>query len=459
VKRIPEDIWRNGRRSDEITPKIAEIALQYLLVEKNERFKAKDLYVEMKNVIFGARPTTPTNPTTRLSTMSMPQRVSSSSFVASPETIQAPFTNGAPSSASFDRSNVSHQYPTASTMSPETLHASTKNEPTFSYPPSRPSGSEKRPVGSNAWESTNEAGQHQQPLFGGLNVVTGQPNSVHWPPLAVASPGSFQPSQISREEKEPAFTIDDFEYWFPRRKGIRPEPPGLDQVRGLIKCRDFVFIIDNSRSMQGKKREVLRHVKCQAYLAKNIDPDGFQIMCTSKPTEMKKCKTSTQACDFVEKIFTDGREASCNIEIALCHVIDDIEDKLQSRRRSRYSLTQLVSETKKVTIIVFTDGVWDTSMSSPEDEQGLSLYGVDVLIERCIKMMKDRGIGRPNVAFQFLQFGSDARGKERLRIFDDELEKKPENRNFDIVDHKTTDDGIYDILIGPVHPHVDGKYR
>jgi hypothetical protein len=211
--------------------------------------------------------------------------------------------------------------------------------------------------------------------------------------------------------------------------------------------------------MQGKKREVLRHVKCQAYLAKNIDPDGFQIMCTSKPTEMKKCKTSTQACDFVEKMFTDGREASCNIEIALCHVIDDIEDKLQSRRRSRYSLTQLVSETKKVTIIVFTDGVWDTSMSSPEDEQGLSLYGVDVLIERCIKMMKDRGIGRPNVAFQFLQFGSDARGKERLRIFDDDLEKKPENRNFDIVDHKTTDDGIYDILIGPVHPHVDGKYR
>ncbi|CAH0055526.1 unnamed protein product [Clonostachys solani] len=283
--------------------------------------------------------------------------------------------------------------------------------------------------------------------------------------MSAPGPGSTQPVGPGRlTESTPSSAdetlvyIDQLSSWIKTRKTQRHnniELPGWKWVQGLLKGRDFeqketnwkikIFLIDNSKSMQKYREEVLRWVSELGYLVKELDPDGGEIRCTSDNTKIAKFKRAKDARNFVSERFSDGKGGPCNMENALFGVVDSIRGPASTVSSRLSFMTRSTSVPKKITILVFTDGVWNSS-----SEHGL--LGADGPIKSLIEHMKDSKIGRPNISIQFLRFGSDPVGIGRLKFLDDDLGKTLE---FDIVDHKPTTAPIWDILIGAASKSTD----
>ncbi|VUC31584.1 unnamed protein product [Clonostachys rosea] len=230
-------------------------------------------------------------------------------------------------------------------------------------------------------------------------------------------------------------SIDQLISWINVEKtGHNNELPGWKLVQDQLKGRHFcltsslweqdtynktkIFLIDNSNSMQEYRTELLQWVFGLGYLVKKLDPDRGEIRCTSDLTEIFKFKKATDARNFVSGRFVIGKGSTCNMEEALYRVVDNIRRPAHMVPRLPY-ITRFGNDPKKTTLLVFTDGVWN---SSRED----GVMGADAPIESLIKHMKQSDIGRPNISIQFLRFGSEPVGIRRLESLDDDLGKRHE---------------------------------
>jgi hypothetical protein len=190
-------------------------------------------------------------------------------------------------------------------------------------------------------------------------------------------------------------------------------------MTGMILMNYQILIIDNSPSMQAYKDDVLDFVYHLSYLLKQLDPDGLEF-CTTKTAHQKHVfKTSNDARAFVKTQFRPHK-FTLNMEQVLEDALANVYASLPQLAPSRKgSLRNRLRKVKPFSILVLTDGVWDNS------ETGVC--GADRPIEKCIKMMRENNVNKRDVALQFLRFGNNERGKERLRYLDDDLKKKPEN--------------------------------
>ncbi|CAH0025734.1 unnamed protein product [Clonostachys rhizophaga] len=213
---------------------------------------------------------------------------------------------------------------------------------------------------------------------------------------------------ISADETE--VHIDRLSSWIKAKKTQKhnDELPGWKLVQGQLKGRDFKY-----------EEEVLRWVSKLGYLVKELDPDGGEIRCTSDHNKTVKFTSSTEAEKFVSEKFADGKGGPCDMENALFGVVDSIRGAASTVSSRLSFLKRSGSGPKKTTVLVFTDGVWDSSIES-------GVMGADEPIESLIKHMKKKDIGRPNISIQFLRFGSDPVGIRRLESLDDDLGQKHE---------------------------------
>ncbi|CAG9975601.1 unnamed protein product [Clonostachys byssicola] len=214
-----------------------------------------------------------------------------------------------------------------------------------------------------------------------------------------------------------------------------------------------LFIIDNSRSMFEHQAAVIEAVDNLAYLVKQLDPDGGEIRWTSSPQTKDSFSNSTQAGDSARRAFAERSQVDCNIEGALMEALPtNFRSGLMVSGsswgiRSGLSRIRYNSSAKRLSVLIFTDGVW-----VPSDG---GLCGAERPIEHLIQQMKSQGVQRSGIAVQFLRFGSDPAGIGRLDYLDNDLAKKPENQGFDIVDHKSEQDSVWGILIGSVFEAMD----
>lgn len=383
VRGFGQHIRDHGRRDDEITSKMFDLATRELLVEKDKRQFARHIYSAMKSII-------DTEAHRRRTSLSIP-------------------TNGVLTGR----------------------HGSITGQPVVASPTA-----EQEHVSSY----TPHVGLEARSPVSGSNLE-----------MPTAEQGS------SRKESPAIFpTIDQVSKWIERKKinGNTPELPGWESVQAQLNGRDFIFVIDNSETMQVYEDQVKNFVHCLAYLVKKLDPDGAEIMCTSDPMTRSKFKNATSHSKFVTENFSRGRGGHCNMEFVLEKALDPIGDQLQNsasksniRRTSWRGLPGILIGSKKpVTVIVFTDGIWGSSTGG----------GAENPIQGLISKMRDYGVSRSTVAIQFLRFGSSLVGERRLKFLDDDLPKKDRNSGFDIVDTQPVTGSIWDILIGPVDEHVDG---
>lgn len=165
---------------------------------------------------------------------------------------------------------------------------------------------------------------------------------------------------------------------------------------------------------------VCRTFEALSYLTKAADPNGIELVLTSNPTEKKKIgKDKTQKLvQFLKEQQTSVRTGACSMEQSLGTIFEDIKDGLRgtnsARRFSSFlPVSREPTQARGVNVYIFTNGVW---------EGGKEVQcGVEGPITTLIQQMQEVNKDRTYVALQFIQFGSDELGGERLNYLDNKL--------------------------------------
>jgi hypothetical protein len=182
--------------------------------------------------------------------------------------------------------------------------------------------------------------------------------------------------------------------------------PGYDQFCRRMGRRHFIFVIDDSDSMRGLKSEVLRTVETLIWLVKDIDLTCPEIRFTSKPTKRFPQAIAAMAGRLysMDKLASLLRHwASPNITNKECNM--------------RYALDQIFSDTsivdpkKPTSVLIFTNGSWEGGPIEARDVEGC--------ITNVIGKMRDKNISNTGFTFQFVSFGDDQDGLDRMTYLDD----------------------------------------
>lgn len=159
--------------------------------------------------------------------------------------------------------------------------------------------------------------------------------------------------------------------------------------------------------------QVVDAVQALGYLVKHADPDGVELFYTSRPRKAKK-SGGKEITSLVRSLEEHGRkppEGPCNMEHSLGPILEHAKNSL-----TKGSLFRQQTNRRDINVYILTDAIW---------EGGTDVCcGVEEPIKSLSKTMQDLGKNRTSVALQFIQFGDDALGEQRLRYLDDTLGKQ-----------------------------------
>ena len=182
-----------------------------------------------------------------------------------------------------------------------------------------------------------------------------------------------------------------------------------------------LFLIDNSESMQQYKDDVIDAFTNLAHILERADDDGLDVIFTSDWRKKEHARRTVDLVELVQSNFPKDSAGQCLIENSLDDLITKIIDDLPSGEVNRKSIasramSRLGKKTKgrPISIYVLTNGVWNPSSRG-------GLCGADAPIRRLIKELQRRNLRRVQVAFQFIRFGNNAMGIDRLTYLDDIL--------------------------------------
>jgi hypothetical protein len=175
-----------------------------------------------------------------------------------------------------------------------------------------------------------------------------------------------------------------------------------------------------------------------AYLVKGKDPDGIEIRTTMDPSFKKRSKKRTP----LHKALSNHRlGGQCDISLTLGHTLRELhlEDTKNKQGRRLFKRKQ----TTGVNIYILTDGVW---------KEGNAWLAA---IAEPIKKLVDRGMLKGQLGIQFIQFGTDETGTDRLRTLDDHMNKHGVKTDF--IDAEHFHGNIFKMLLGSIDATVDGQ--
>jgi hypothetical protein len=164
---------------------------------------------------------------------------------------------------------------------------------------------------------------------------------------------------------------------------------------------------------------VIRVFRALAGIVKHEDHDGLDIVFAVSTEKFHAAKIS-KLMPLVERRNPAG---NCNMKEALQSAFDIFEDqqapieKLRSMGRFLRSPTRATaSKTKRgLSIYVLTDGVWQ--------EGPQPVCGVEEPIRHMVSKLCRSGKLDTKIGVQFIRFGNDRVGIERLDILDSRLQK------------------------------------
>ncbi|GKT99137.1 serine threonine protein kinase [Fusarium langsethiae] len=223
---------------------------------------------------------------------------------------------------------------------------------------------------------------------------------------------SWEPHRLypSRDQQAPSSlygttTIEDVIH-YRRIKAKKHRLPGYDQFRRRMGRRHFIFVIDDSDSMRGLKNEVLRTVEALIWLVKDIDLTCPEIRFTSKPSKRYPPAIAAMAGRFysMDKLASllrhwenlDEADRECNMRYALDQIFND---------------ASIVDPKKPTSVLIFTNGKWE---GGPIKDRG-----VEGCITNVIGKMREKNISNTGFTFQFVSFGDDQDGLNRMTYLDD----------------------------------------
>ncbi|KAK8081318.1 serine/threonine protein kinase [Apiospora saccharicola] len=430
VRDVPQRLERDGRRCDDITPRIAQYVLDACLIREKARSLSHQVVQHVKDILYAKPPTgdqhsflrsAGRNSWTSLPSLNgHPHDPTTSTYIDPGSTSEANLSPPPHANAHDGFRSGTEAPPASQQLSPRPMHRHDNSENTTTAAHNRAA---KRLKHIHQW-TTNERVATKPTL----NLSPYQKPPVIYQRQQL--PSSFTKSTSSESAQTPslpAVTADEVLSWIKEGKktGVSSTLPGWDSIQRTLGGRDYIIVIDNSTFMQNHRGEVGKLAKVLSYLMKHLDPNGVEVYFTSNPKQKFICETSTKVESQLSRCFNHGHNAHCQMEHTLDTVFKDVKSKLlrsgeghsSSSRHIRDRLTG--AKASGVSIYALTSGVWDRS------EEGTC--GVEKPIESLIAFMKAHELGRTEASIQFVRFGADARGIKRLTVLDDKLPEKEAN--------------------------------
>ncbi|KAK8859097.1 serine threonine kinase [Apiospora arundinis] len=242
----------------------------------------------------------------------------------------------------------------------------------------------------------------------------------------------------NRDPKLPQISVIAVNSWVDAR--MKTKITGMDEVLLELEGREQLFVIDDSLSMRRHKDYLCHTSRALIAIASKVDPNRVEMVFTSNLSRFMKGR---------HRIFGFLSGAGQN------HMVDKIRSHFEkpstvsTNMESKIGqiLTHVERTKKRTSIYIMTDGVWQPS-ASPGG-------GVEEPIRTLVRRMFKDSRNREFVTLQFIQFGNDLIGTERLRYLDDDLPKLEGMHDYDIVDTRRHDDNVPHMLIGAISRHYD----
>ncbi|KAI4948051.1 hypothetical protein J4E91_006044 [Alternaria rosae] len=205
----------------------------------------------------------------------------------------------------------------------------------------------------------------------------------------------------------------------------------------------MIFLVDDSASMKPYWKEVQRVFEALAYLVKHMDPDGIELHFANSPEHKGRSKDRKSLTKKFERVKPYGQ---CQMGIALSNILPlYYQNSHQKSTSKRSSLSLRVEEKPPVNIYILTDGVW-----SPESYCVSTIQAhITNLVNNLWKAGKLQHVG-----IQFIRFGNDVIGKQRLDYLDnDNLQHY--TVPMDIVDTEPSTGNVFKMLLASTDPSWD----
>ena len=154
--------------------------------------------------------------------------------------------------------------------------------------------------------------------------------------------------------------------------------------------------------------EIKRLTVLLAYMVKNSNPDGVDMYFTKSTLKIKsEKKTKNLSRAFTNVIF----EGSSNMEWKLGQILDEYKSKLGTQSRAKWFLLHKpqLQAVRPLSIYVLTDGVWQPKCD------------VRVTIANFVESLQQHKLLNKQVGIQFIRFGNNQEGGERLAELDSKL--------------------------------------
>lgn len=284
------------------------------------------------------------------------------------------------------------------------------------------------------------------------------PRPPHRPPPTPPYRSPYTPSSATStgqtpvhnpyQKKEPVLSVEEVLEWKNRVKlGSGTMHLTGKEYLNRLGNRDHVFLIDDSKSMGPYWSNVTKTFSALSYLVKHVDPDGIDLHFTNSLESHHSRRTH----HLLEKVQRRKPAGQCDMKSRLGKILEpyraELPKALESSRHRHFlgiDLRQWSSKGRSICIYVFTDGVWQGGLRP--------LGGVDEPIGIFVDKLKELGLLDTQVGIQFIRFGNDKRGMERLQKLDSDL-----HLPMDIVDTTPWNGNVWKMLLGAIDRDWDDE--
>ena len=160
--------------------------------------------------------------------------------------------------------------------------------------------------------------------------------------------------------------------------------------------------------MRPYRREVENLFGLLGYIVKGTDPDGIEIQFTMSRDRKERAKNTGQLLRTLETVRYVG---TSNIRIQLGDIFQDYHDKLRDRKptRSLFKLLKSARPVRRQNLYIFTDGIWQPGCDPAP------------MIKKLVGSLEQNFMEREQFGIQFIRFGNDPDGINRLNQLDSGL--------------------------------------
>ncbi|KAG7451591.1 uncharacterized protein BT62DRAFT_1000847 [Guyanagaster necrorhizus] len=208
---------------------------------------------------------------------------------------------------------------------------------------------------------------------------------------------------------------------------------------------DTVLIVDDSRSMVGRRWEIARKALGElTVVAAQYDSDGIEIHFLNDPTVRHGLTTKEEVNELFQSVTpTPGTPIGRKLDSLLTAYVNNFEELQREGKKL-----------KKVNYILLTDG-------EPSEARNSELYP-DKVIVKAAKRLDKLYAPQVQIGIQFVQIGHSVAATQFLQSLDGDLMKKYNIR--DIVDttharagHDLSAKDMIKILTGGINRSVDNQ--